>query len=59
MTTKCDICAKSKVFGNNVSHSHRKTRRTWKPNLQTVRRTINGTPKRITVCASCYKAAKV
>jgi large subunit ribosomal protein L28 len=55
----CDICAKKPIFGNNVSHSHRRTRRTWKPNIQTVRANVNGTPKRLNVCTSCIKAGKV
>ena len=34
MPRKCEITDKKIMFGNNVSHSHRKTRRTWKPNIQ-------------------------
>ncbi|MBR3602680.1 MAG: 50S ribosomal protein L28, partial [Lachnospiraceae bacterium] len=26
---KCDICGKGVHFGNNVSHSNRKTNRIW------------------------------
>ncbi|MBO3746294.1 50S ribosomal protein L28 [Streptosporangiaceae bacterium NEAU-GS5] len=59
MASVCDICAKKPIFGNNVSHSHRRTRRTWKPNIQTVRANVNGTPKRLNVCTSCIKAGKV
>ena len=59
MASVCDICAKKPIFGNNVSHSHRRTRRTWKPNIQTVRANVNGTPKRLNVCTSCLKAGKV
>jgi large subunit ribosomal protein L28 len=55
----CDVCAKKPTFGNNVSHSHRRTRRRWNPNIQTVRATVNGTPKRLNVCTSCIKAGKV
>jgi len=28
---KCDICSKDVLFGLKVSHSNRKTNRTWKP----------------------------
>ena len=34
---KCSVCGKGVVFGNNVSHSHRKTNRTWKPNIRRVK----------------------
>jgi large subunit ribosomal protein L28 len=56
----CDICGKGPGFGNNVSFSHRRTRRRFNPNIQTVRRAIvDGTPKRLNVCTSCLKAGKV
>ena len=42
---KCDVCGKGMVFGNTVSHSHRKTNRTWKPNIRRVKAIVNGTPK--------------
>lgn len=34
MAYKCDITGKGKQFGKNVSFSHRKTNKVWKPNLQ-------------------------
>ena len=34
---KCALCGKGVVFGQNVSHSHRKTNRTWKPNIRKVK----------------------
>jgi large subunit ribosomal protein L28 len=55
----CDVCGKGPGFGNNVSHSHVRTRRRWNPNIQTVRAIISGTPKRLNVCTSCIKAGKV
>jgi large subunit ribosomal protein L28 len=55
----CDICGKKPGFGNTVSHSHRRTRRRWNPNIQTVRTVVGGTPKRLNVCTSCLKAGKV
>ena len=33
---KCSVCGKGVVFGHNVSHSNRKTNRTWKPNIRKV-----------------------
>jgi large subunit ribosomal protein L28 len=55
----CDICSKGPGFGNRISHSHRRTRRRWNPNIQTVRTRVGGTPKRLNVCTSCIKAGKV
>ncbi|AYV54288.1 50S ribosomal protein L28 [Leptospira kmetyi] len=33
MARRCEVTGKGTVSGNNVSHSHIKTRRTWKVNL--------------------------
>jgi len=55
----CDICAKGPGFGHNVSHSHRRTKRRFNPNIQRVRAVVGGTPKRLNVCTSCLKAGKV
>jgi len=37
MSKICQVTVKKPVVGNNVSHSHRKTRRRFEPNLQTHR----------------------
>ena len=59
MAKICEICGKKPIVGNNVSHSHHKTRRRWLPNLQRVRAMIEGTKKRIKVCTNCLKSGKV
>lgn len=59
MAAVCDICGKGPGFGNNVSHSHRRTRRRFDPNIQRVRAVVGRTPKRLYVCTSCLKAGKV
>ena len=41
---KCEICGKGVTFGIKVSHSHRRTNRTWKPNVKRVKAVVNGTP---------------
>jgi large subunit ribosomal protein L28 len=33
MAKTCQITGKKVITGNNVSHSHKKTRRTFRPNL--------------------------
>ncbi len=67
MANRCDVCGKGPQFGQNIRHVHSgawalrapRTKRRWLPNLQTVRTTINGTPKKLRVCAKCIKAGKV
>lgn len=34
MSGKCSLTGKKPMFGNNVSHSQKKTKRQWKPNVQ-------------------------
>jgi len=43
----------------SVSHSHRRTKRRWNPNIQRVRALVKGSPRRVNVCTSCIKAGKV
>jgi large subunit ribosomal protein L28 len=59
MARVCDICGKSPVSGNNISHAHNKTRRRWLPNLQRVRAIVDGSIKRIKVCTTCLKSGRV
>ena len=60
MAATCDVCGKRPSFGHSISHSHRRTKRRWSPNIQRVRATVDGsTPKRLNVCTSCLKAGKV
>lgn len=60
---KCEICEKSINYGNKLSitrsHISKRTSRTWKPNLRSVKAVINGETKRIHVCAKCLRAGKV
>lgn len=37
MSKICQVTGRKPAFGNNVSHSHRKTRRRWDPNIQSHR----------------------
>lgn len=56
----CDVCNKGPGFGMSVSHSHRRTKRRWNPNIQTVHAKIGPSQrKRLNVCTSCIKAGKV
>ena len=60
---KCEICNKSVNYGNKLSITRslisKRTSRTWKPNLRTVKAMVDGQPKRIKVCAKCLRSGKV
>ena len=59
MASVCDICGKTPGFGNKISHSHRRSRRRWNPNIQRMRIVVDGVPRRANVCAKCLKANKI
>lgn len=60
---KCEICNKSVNYGNKLSitrsHISKRTSRTWKANLRSVKAVVNGETKRIHVCAKCLRSGKV
>ena len=56
---KCSVCGKGVTFGQNVSHSNRKTNRMWKPNIRRVKAVVDGTHKTVYVCSSCLRSGKV
>lgn len=63
----CSVCGKGAMHGQNIRHIHSgqwatrapRTKRDFKPNLQSVRTVVAGTAKRVKVCAKCLKANKV
>jgi large subunit ribosomal protein L28 len=59
LAANCDVCGKGPGFGHAISHSHRRTKRRFNPNIQTVHAMVGKTPKRLNVCTSCIKAGKV
>ena len=58
MSRVCAICGKGKASGNNVSHSNRKTRRTFEANVQKVSVEVDGKSRNIYLCAKCIKTSK-
>jgi large subunit ribosomal protein L28 len=56
---KCQFCDKDVAFGIQVSHSHRRSNRTWKPNVKRVKAIVDGTPKHVYVCTRCLRSGKV
>ena len=59
MSRICDICGKKSITGNNVSHAHNKTKKTWFPNLQKVKIIDGGTTKSINICTRCIRSGAV
>ena len=59
MASVCEICGKKPSFGMSVSHSHRRTKRRWNPNIPRVRAVVDGTHKRGNGCPGCLKSGKV
>ncbi len=56
---KCDFCGKDVAFGIKVSHSHRRSNRTWKPNVKRVKAVVDGSPRRVYACTRCLRSGKV
>ena len=59
MSRVCDVCGKGTMYGNNVSHAKNHSRRTWLPNLISMRTKIDGTVLKVKVCAKCLKSGKI
>ena len=59
MAAVCDVCGKRPSFGMSLSHSHRRTKRRWNPNVQRIRVLVGSTPTRRNVCTSCIRSGKV
>ncbi len=60
---KCAICEKTASHGNKLSitrsHISKRSPRTWKPNLRSIKADVDGEVKRIYVCAKCLRSGKV
>lgn len=59
MSKVCEICGKAPSAGRSISHSHRVSNRTFRPNIQKVTIKVNGKVKRASVCTKCMKAGKI
>lgn len=59
MAFVCDLCQKKHQSGHNVSHANNKTKRVFKPNLQTVRAIVDGSHKHIRVCTRCLRSGRI
>ena len=52
---KCQVCGKLGHAGNNVSHSKRRTKTRFMPNIQSALIAINGSPRRVALCTRCLR----
>ena len=55
---KCEITGKGKQFGHNVSFSLRRTKKVWKPNLQTKTVVVDGKKVRLKVSTAAIRTMK-
>ncbi len=56
MSRVCSICGKGQMSGNKVSHSNRKTKRSWGANVHKVK--LNGAVGSQYVCTRCLRSMK-
>jgi large subunit ribosomal protein L28 len=52
MSNVCQVTGRKPSFGNNVSHSHRKTRRRWNVNIQRKRYWVPSEKRWVTLTLS-------
>ncbi|MCA9348612.1 50S ribosomal protein L28 [Candidatus Saccharibacteria bacterium] len=55
---KCEISGKGKQHGHNVSFSLRRTKKVWKPNLQTKTLFVDGKKVRVKISTSALRTLK-
>ena len=58
MSRVCSVCGKCQTTGNNVSHSKRRTRRTFKANVQKVTYVAEGKTVTGYVCTRCLNSVE-
>ena len=52
---RCDICLKSGMTGNNVSHSNRHTKTVFHANVHKQTLLIKGKGQRVKICTRCLR----
>lgn len=58
MAMKCMSCGKGVMYGHNVSHSKRRTRKVFKPNLHNARIETTTGFVRLKLCTKCLRTIK-
>ena len=59
MANYCEVCGKGAISGNSITHTDKKRRRPWKPNVRKINVVENGISVRKTVCTRCMRSNKV
>ncbi len=63
MRPRCETCGKTSMSGHNVSHSKRRTKTRFMPNIQSVLVPVDGKAVRKKLCTRClrnlYRPARV
>lgn len=55
----CSSCGKCVKFGIKLSHSHRKSNRCFRPNIQKVKAIVGYVKKKIYVCTKCLRSGNI
>ncbi len=58
MAMKCTNCKKGVMYGHNVSHSKRRTRKVFKPNLHVANMKVDGSTVKLGLCTKCLRTIK-
>lgn len=58
MASHCQNCGRGAVIGHAVSHAKNRTRRLFKPNLQSLKVLKNGISIRVVFCVRCIQRLK-
>jgi large subunit ribosomal protein L28 len=58
MAYRCSICDKGPSAGGTISHSHRVTKRQFRPNLQKQKVVLKGRTMSAYVCSTCIKSGR-
>lgn len=59
MARMCELCGKEVMVGHRISHAHNVSKRTWRPNLRSVRASLGGRTVRLKVCTRCLRSGRI
>ena len=52
---RCEVCSKAGMSGNNVSHSKRRTKTRFLPNVHKLTLSTDGGMRRVKICTRCLR----
>ncbi len=58
MAFRCLVCSKGPVTGSSYSHSHKATKRVFRPNLQRQKVVLGGRTQTGYVCTDCIRSGR-